>query len=59
MNLTTIQNVSQGLGCSLLAYGASRYARNLNLDTCSSVNVHLGLASLAVSGLTLVVRQLV
>ena len=59
MNLTIVQNVSQGMGCTLLAYGVSRYVKQLNLDRCSSINIHLGLTSIAVSGLSLVVRQLV
>ena len=59
MELKTLQNVSQGVGYTLLAYGASRYTRVLNLDSCTSYNVYLGLTSIAISGLTLVARQLV
>ena len=58
MDLNTVSVVSQTLSCGWLAYGAHRYLRHLNLDTCTSCNLNLGLAAAVVSSSTMLVSKL-
>ena len=53
-----VYNLSSGVGTMLVSYGVYRYVGGLTIDSCTSWNLRLGLASLAVSGVTSTVLAL-
>lgn len=59
LNLNTVGNVSQGLACTLIGYGMSRYVtNNLQTDKCTKVNLNLGISAMMLNGVILVSKQL-
>lgn len=56
--INTVNELSTGVGTMLVSYGVYRYVGGLTLDSCTDWNLRLGLAGLAVSGVTSTVLAL-
>ena len=59
LNVNTVSNVSQGLACTLIGYGMTRYiSNNLHTDRCTKINLHVGVTALMLNGLCLLKTHL-